>query len=404
MKDKKKLWLLPFICLLLTGCGAEKGRRLWPVIIVVLAVLLLALAAVRTYHYLRYLQRRKGRRRKPMDSLTVGIYGVAIMLLLIAVLGSVEGRQAEAPPQETVATEPPTEPPVTIDLQESWPSVLYGQEISAASYFVYDLDDGTFLISSPNLQENTIYPASVTKLFTGYVALQCLDPAQEVMVGYERTLVDGTSSVAGIYWGDYLTVEELIAGMFLPSGNDAAYTLAVTAGRHLAGDPDMDMEEAIRRFVEEMNTQAQMEGMTGSHFVTPDGFHDDDHYMSAQDLAILAGLVLDHTVLAKYAGTLDYTLTLSEDRVLDWHNTNLLLDPNSAYYCPYAVGLKTGYTTPGGNCLLSAFRVEHENLVIGAFGSQTSDARYVDTLLLLTQKYDLQIPAPVEETTPEDTQ
>ena len=74
-----------------------------------------------------------------------------------------------------------------------------------------------------------------------------------------------------------------------------------------------------------------------------------------------------------------------EDRQLQWHNTNLLVDPTSQYYCPYALGLKTGQTPAAGSCLLSAFDIDGNQYIIGVFGCPDVESRFADTLQLLNQ-------------------
>ena len=145
-----------------------------------------------------------------------------------------------------------------------------GRTLSAHSAFVYDCEEEEylFMLGSPQTQ---VFPASVTKLFTTYVMLQLLQPQKTVTAGDALTLVRSNSSVAGIKKGDTLTVEQLIQGMLLPSGNDATCILAVEAGRKLAEDETLPCEDAVALFMEEVNRRAKEEGLTGTHFVTPDG-------------------------------------------------------------------------------------------------------------------------------------
>jgi hypothetical protein len=148
-----------------------------------------------------------------------------------------------------------------IETREDWSRVLYGRSISAREYFVYDLSADKFLVRSGEGSQ-ILYPASITKLFTAYVAMQYLQPDELITVGNEIWLIDEDSSVAEIAKDDVLTAEQLVAGLLLPSGNDAAQTLAVTVGRKLAEDPEMNVWAASDRFVEEMNRMAQELGMT----------------------------------------------------------------------------------------------------------------------------------------------
>ena len=103
---------------------------------------------------------------------------------------------------------------------------------------------------------------------------------------------------------------------------------------------------------------------------------------------------MEHPIISKYAGSAKETVEVGDERSLTWKNTNSLLNPDSKYYCSYATGLKTGYTSAAGNCLLSAFQVGEQDLLIGVFGCPESNTRFADTLLLFTQAFDLEIPEP----------
>lgn len=297
-------------------------------------------------------------------------------------------------PPETEPTEPePTEPPFVLETQDSWSEFLYGRTITAGEYFVYDLDADRFVVRTGGL-EDKLYPASITKLYTAYVALQYLDPQEEVTVGNEIGLIDADSSVAELQVYDELTVEQLIAAMLLPSGNDAAQTVAVAAGRKLAEDPDLDVWSAISRFVKQMNEDAPALGLTGSHFVTVDGMHDSRHYISMQDMVTIGRLALSHDVIAGCASIQEQTVSLSNGRTLEWENTNLLTHEDSRYFCGYITGLKTGFTTPAGYCLLSSAEVNGRHLLIGVFECEYKEDRFADVLLLFMRTLNEPITSP----------
>ena len=303
---------------------------------------------------------------------------------------------------EPPATEPPPEPVVP-----TW--VVLGEDytLTCRDYFVYDVTAGQFLDSSGDPAETQIYPASITKLFTTYVALQYLDPQTQVTVGAEITMIDPDSTTAQLQQGDVVTVQQLVGGMLLPSGNDAAYAMAAAAGRVIKGDPNCSAVTAVSAFVEEMNKQAQSLGMTGSHFANPDGIHQDNHYLSLQDMALVGKLSLQDPIVMEYAIRATDSVQIG-DRTVFWKNTNLLVREDlpmlsdeelGAYlemehwdelYCEYAVGLKTGRTTPAGCCLLSAFQVQGRQLVIGVFASSEGECRFTDTLHLLNQTLEIQ--------------
>lgn len=257
-------------------------------------------------------------------------------------------------------------------------SLPLSRELTAQRYFVYDVREGTYLQQKGDLREK-LYPASITKLLTAYVLLQHMDPEDTVVVGDALTLVQPDSSLANLKEGDTLTVGQLIEAMMLPSGNDAAQTAAVAAGRIIAGDSSLTPEAASQTFVAEMNKQAIALGMTGSHFANADGFHDDNHYTTMSDLTTLAAKVLADPTIVSYTSKVQDTVTL-QDRTEEWENTNMLLNPEYEKYIAATIGLKTGYTGEAGSCLISAFFMEDRLLLIGVFGcpAYTQD-RYLDT-------------------------
>ena len=226
------------------------------------------------------------------------------------------------------------------------------------------------------------------------MALQYLDPEETVSVGSELWMVEEGSSLADLKYDDKLTVRQLIAGMLLPSGNDAAHTIAVTAGRKIAEDPNLSDYYAVDRFVTQMNADREKLGLTGSHFVTADGMHSTNHYISFQDMVTIGKLALSNEVIAQCVGVFEMELALSESRTLEWENTNMLLDPDSRYYCTYISGMKTGFTTPAGNCVLSYAQVDNRNFLIGVFECTYPEDRFADTLLLLMRVMHQPVPAP----------
>ena len=286
--------------------------------------------------------------------------------------------EREIPP---IPTEAPTPMPEVTEPVEAETPEKDSRDITAAKYFAYDIRKGEYLKKRGDGDER-LYPASITKLLTSYVVLQHMDPDDVVMVGDALNLVQEGSSLADLKEGDKLTVEKLIAGMLLPSGNDAAQTVAVAVGRGIAGDSSLHYEKAVEVFVDEMNHQAQLLGMTNSHFANPDGFHHEDHYTTMDDLVVLCETVLADQTILKYTSQVTHGVSMP-GRSLQWENTNILLHSDEDVYMPNAIGLKTGYTGKAGNCLISTFFMEDRLLLIGVFGCPAyTDDQYYDTLAI----------------------
>lgn len=293
-----------------------------------------------------------------------------------------ETTQNTDPEETTGETAETTEPPIT------WATYPEDRELTAQQAFVYDCKSGEFTYLLGN-ETDQVYPASITKLFTAYVALQFLEPEEMITAGSALDLVGYGSSVAEIEKGDVLSVEMLVEAMLLPSGNDASYILAEAAGRVIAEDDTLSASAAVAAFMKEVNGQLRVMGLSGTQFTNPDGYHSSDHYTTFADLVVISEKVLENDTIMKYASTSRETVTLGE-RTLEWKNTNALIDPNSEYYCPYATGLKTGQTPSAGSCLLSSFNVEGRQYIIGVFGCPEIEDRFADTLQLLNETLGIQ--------------
>ena len=275
----------------------------------------------------------------------------------------------------------------SIEDWSGWSNIPDSRQIDAKNYFIYDLQTDTFLTIAGEKNQR-IYPASITKLVTALVALEYLDTGDMVQAGSEVKLIHLESSTADIPQGAYLSVSQLVEGMLLPSGNDAAYILATAAGRKILGGNPAEPTAAIEAFVKQMNRWAEEKGLIGSHFMNPDGIHHDEHYMTLEDLALLGKLSVESITVRYYASLANGSnpaydpLNTDPKAPKQWRNTNAMLHEGSDFYCPYATGLKTGFTTEAGNCLLSGFQYGTRRYVVGVFGCTESEYRFVDTLQL----------------------
>ena len=243
---------------------------------------------------------------------------------------------------------------------------------------VYDATNDEILYANTR-EGSKLYPASITKLYTAYVALQYLDPKDILTVGDEVKLIEEGSSVAYLGKGQQVYAQTVVEGMMLPSGNDAAKVLAVAAGRKIAEDDTLSAVDAQAVFVREMNRMAKELGFEKSHFTNPEGWHSGSHYTCLNDMARIAKLALDNKTISRYIRIFEAEVNLLSGHQLTWKNTNALLDPESGYYRGDAIGMKTGYTRPAEYCLMSAFRCnDGRKLVIGVFGYADGNQRYRD--------------------------
>lgn len=293
------------------------------------------------------------------------------------------------PPIQAEETEPPTEPdPETEPVETTAPNTLYDTTppaelgITATTAFVYDtsIERMIYAGGDPNAK---LAPASLTKMLTAYTAEQFMDMDMEVTVGEEVTWIHPESSIAMLQPGHKLTVKMLIQGMMLPSGNDAAYALAVAGGRVLSNNPNMDRATAIDVFVSEMNEQARRLGMINSQFKNPDGIDTTGHYSTVKDLITLSNAVRGSELIMECAATAKLEVQLLSGQTITWLNSNYLLHENSDFYTPNCIGLKTGSTENAGKCVITLFRQDDGSyLLIGVLGSSTDAQRFADTLIL----------------------
>lgn len=282
---------------------------------------------------------------------------------------------APAPTPAPTPTPPPTPTP-----EPTIPPPADGS-VSATHAFVYDCTNDRLLYRLGD-QYEAVAPASLTKLMSILVALQYLDEETVITAGEEVTWIMENSSIAVVYPGHRLTVEMLVEGMMLQSGNDAAYALAVAAGRAIAADESISARDAMDIFMAEMNRQAANMGLSNTHFLCPEGWDTDGHYSCCADLMAIALKAMEEPTIMRYANVYRDYVTYASGHTCVWRNTNALLNPDSEFYHENAIGLKTGTTPNAGHCLLSVFQTEETTLLIGVLGYPDSDSRFADTLLL----------------------
>ena len=316
------------------------------------------------------------------------ISGMLALVLFLTQLSGIPAAAAE--PGETASAAEETLPPAAEpETGKKTYEIDTESEIYKACEELYDqLKCDQILVYDPNNDEilyaysregDKLYPASTTKLFTAYVALQYLKTDDVVTVGDELDLVAPGSSLAYLKKGHRLYAAMLIEAMMLPSGNDAAVVTSVAAGRKIAGDENLEPEKAMQTFVAEMNRMAQELGFEKSHFSNPDGIHLGSHYTCLNDMARIAKLALETPAIAYQMKKFEEEVTFLSGQTATWKNTNLFLDPESGFHRSDAIGMKTGFTRQAQYCLMSAFNCGNgQKLVIGAFGSANEYDRLRD--------------------------
>ena len=224
-----------------------------------------------------------------------------------------------------------------------------------------------------------MYPASTTKILTAILAIENCDLSEKLTASEPAvTSIKIGYTNAKIQVGEQLSVEDLLYALLLKSANEAANVIAERVGG------------SIENFANIMNAKAIELGCTSTHFVNANGIHDDAHYTTAHDLAIMAKYCMQNETFRKIICTKEYTLPATEqypaeDRILT--NTNSLMQENSQFYYPYAIAGKTGFTTQAKNCLICMSQKDGLELISVVLHAESTEdgrsARYLDTITLL---------------------
>jgi D-alanyl-D-alanine carboxypeptidase (penicillin-binding protein 5/6) len=249
-----------------------------------------------------------------------------------------------------------TEAPATESMQPLAPPA----GVTAKAVYVEDATAGTALYSLN--QDERRSPASTTKLMTALVIANNTTDWQELVTADASDILtaeDGESFM-GLLEGDVLTVEQLMYGIMMPSGNDGAHAMArLVGGKLLAaegatGDP-------VERFVQEMNATAANLGLQNTHFTNVSGLYGEDHYTSARDMAVIASeaFAVPQIAVASSVPTYTFTTQGANPREMTLQNTNKMLGTDGV------IGGKTGTLVESGACLVVLLDQGGGNMVIG---------------------------------------
>lgn len=217
-------------------------------------------------------------------------------------------------------------------------------KVSAEAFVLYCADNGQ-VICAEN-EHKKMKPASTTKLMTTLIALEESAALNRQVTFKQDMIAEGSSMYLKV--GDRLTLSDLAAGMMMASGNDAANAAALT------------ISGSTQKFANRMNERARQIGMKNTHFVTPSGLDDEEHYSTAYDMALLMAYALENDDFAKLTSQKNTTVNFINpaSKKTTYSNHNRLL---SLY--KYCIGGKTGYTMAAGRCLVSAAKKDGLTLV-----------------------------------------
>ena len=228
-------------------------------------------------------------------------------------------------------------------------------------YIVYDRISKSMIIGKNEDIKSAM--ASTTKIMTTIVILEKADLNETVTVSAKAGGTGG--SMLGLKRGDKASVRDLLYGLMLRSGNDAAVALA----EHVGG--------SVKEFAELMNEKAIELGLTNTHFVTPHGLDDANHYTTALELAKLTDYAMDNETFAKIVGTKSTTIYIN-NQSRQINNTNELLGVLNG-----VVGVKTGFTNNAGRCLVTETKRNNMDIITIVLGADTKKDRTKDSVNLI---------------------
>ena len=256
--------------------------------------------------------------------------------------------------------------------------------VYAKAVVLYDVNTNKILYTK-NAYEK-MFPASTTKTMTAILTMEKCKLTDIVKASYYAIHeIPKTYSTGLLVPNEDLTIEQLLNLLMIPSANDAAYILAQYIANGCSNQYDMSdssgakkkFDSDIETFANMMNKKALELGCKNTHFINPNGVHNENHYSTAYDLCLIGNYALKFPDLANITKKVHYSLSptseysklYSEPRVFD--NTNYLINKNSYGFYKYAIGLKTGYTDAAGYCIIASAKKDNRTLIAVILGSET---------------------------------
>ena len=287
-----------------------------------------------------------------------------LVLVLVVVAGAVGGDRVGA--EET--------PPGWQSAPNA--SVPEPPSVEAQAWILTDAYSGLYLAGEN--PDEPLPAASTANIMTALVVLEeGVNPDEEVTISEQAESYVGTTySNVGLIWGERLSIRDLLAATLIPSGTDAAYSLAEHVG-----------DGSVENFVGMMNDKASELGLQNTRFEDPAGLEPTGNYSSAKDLAVLAREALEHSLFVELVDTPQDTIS-TQNREIEVFNTNQLLNTY-----PPATGVKTGTTAQGGFNLVASAESDEKSYIAVVLGAEDSEQRFQAARQILEygfNRYELQ--------------
>jgi len=265
--------------------------------------------------------------------------------------------------------------------ERPWDEWVYGGDLrdravsSAEAAILIEANSGRILFEKSATK--TMYPASITKIMTAILAIENSDLTDIVYIDNTMAEIIMTfedAAMCGFQKNESVYMEDLLYGLLLLSGADAAVAVAV----HVGG--------TYENFIQMMNDKAAELGMTKTVYKNPTGLYQSGHVTSAQDMARLTQYANKFPAFAKIVSTGKYTPTDTDKHEYSekgevWYNSNKLINGNSTYGYDYATGVKTGFTTPSGHTLVTSAEKDSVSL-IGVVLNDGANYKWVNSITM----------------------
>ena len=245
-------------------------------------------------------------------------------------------------------------------------SKIFATEISSPSAVVICENTGRILYDKNANQKRPM--ASLTKLMTAIIFVENCRMNEIIQIDKNACYIGG--SEVGLVPNTQISAKDLLTGMLLPSGNDAATQIAI----HIAGSTE--------NFAKMMNIRAKELGLTNTKFVTPHGLDNEDHYSTAYEMALISKYARNYKEIRDIVQTKYATITINNNQK-QLKNTNALL-----FDYPYTTGMKTGFTDDAGRCLSASASKDNLNLIAVVLGSESSQIRFSETKQILEETFE----------------
>lgn len=275
---------------------------------------------------------------------------------------------------EEVAYRAPTLPSDAAEYDPEHPENLDENQLYAKSAILIEASSGDVIFEKD--ADAVMYPASTTKIMTVLLGLMMGDPGQTVYLSDSAMYgIQEDDATMDLEVGESIKFEDLLYGTFVRSANEGANLIAES------------VSGSIGAFVDVMNEAAAMYGLTSTHFMNPNGLHDDNHYSTVRDMAKLARVAMENEAFRDIAKTYTYSLpasNLHRARVLT-HSSRRFFNPSleeNPHFYEYANGIKTGYHSRAGYCFVGSAEKNGIELISVVFYT-SENGRWSDTKKLM---------------------